>query len=347
MDTTPRFAMPMIMAAQAQKHLTHNEALAQLETLVQPVVQDLSALTPPTSPNAADCVIVGDGATDAFAGKDGDIATWIADAWHFHTPQAGWMVVLASDGRAYVFSAGEWGPLAAPPVQDNLGQIGINTQSSTTNRLAVASDASLFTASANNHRVTINKAGLADTASLVFKSGWSGRAEIGLSGDDRFALKVSKDGSTWHEALSVNPDGGHVSLPGRPVAVAYLDGGTRSFASGDVTGFSGITRSQGGLGLGTALAAPATGASLSINADGLYQITLSLKADTLGAITLVKNGQYDMATWDAGLSYTGGHTATLSTVLDLYKGDALTLRFDANATCYCYQGTTTMDVISL
>ena len=37
--------------------------------------------------------------------------------------------------------------------------------------------------------------------SLLFQSGWGGRAELGLIGDDDLSLKVSPDGGAWHEAL--------------------------------------------------------------------------------------------------------------------------------------------------
>lgn len=347
MDTSARFSLPLIIASQAQKHLTHNEALAQLETLVQPVVQDMAAPSPPTDLEEAECVVVGTGASDAFSGKDMMIAAWIADAWHFHQPQAGWLVIQASDGVAFVFDGSAWGPLVDLAVQDNLTQVGINAAASTTNRLTVASDASLFTSAANDHRMTINKAAANDTASLVFQSGWSGRAEMGLAGQDEFSLKVSADGSAWHDALAITPESGHVRLPARPLASIYLDGGTRSFGGGDVVGFSGVTRSQGGLGLGSPLASPATGAPLAISANGFYSLSLSLKVETLGSLTLLKNGVDAMATWEAGLTSVGGRTVTFSTMIDLYTGDTLALRFDAPATCYCYSGTTTMDVVSL
>ncbi|MEQ8656639.1 MAG: DUF2793 domain-containing protein [Hyphomicrobiales bacterium] len=347
MDTSARFSLPLIIASQAQKHLTHNEALAQLETLVQPVVQDIAALAPPSEPSEADCLVIGTGAGDVFAGKDNAIAAWIAEAWHFHVPEAGWMVVRASDGVAFVFDGTAWGPLVDLAVQDNLVQVGINAAASTTNRLTVASDASLFTSASNDHRMTINKANAGSTASMVFQSGWSGRAEMGLAGQDGFSIKVSADGSAWHDALAITPNTGHVRLPARPVGSFYLDGGTRNFGSGDVAGFSGVTRSQGGLALGAALASPASGTELLVPADGLYQFTLTLKVETLGGLTLLKNGVDAMAAWEAGLTSVGGRTVTFSTVIDLYTGDSLALRFEAPAICYCYSGTTFVDVVSL
>ena len=39
MTNTPRLALPVIEAAQAQKHVTHNEALALLDALIQLAVE--------------------------------------------------------------------------------------------------------------------------------------------------------------------------------------------------------------------------------------------------------------------------------------------------------------------
>ena len=52
--------------------------------------------------------------------------------------------------------------------------------------------------------VTVNKAASADTGWLVYQTEFSGRAEMGLTGDDDFHIKVSPDGTTWHEALVVD-----------------------------------------------------------------------------------------------------------------------------------------------
>ena len=60
-------------------------------------------------------------------------------------------------------------------------------------------------------QLKINKASASDTASLLFQSGWTGHAEMGLAGDASFSLKVSPDGSTWTESLRADPASGHLS----------------------------------------------------------------------------------------------------------------------------------------
>ncbi len=61
-------------------------------------------------------------------------------------------------------------------------------------------------------RFVVNKEADGDTASLLFQSGWSGRAEVGLAGDTDFVFKVSADGSTWIEAIRIDKDTGLPTL---------------------------------------------------------------------------------------------------------------------------------------
>ena len=58
----------------------------------------------------------------------------------------------------------------------------------------------------------MNKAEPGQTASLLFQTGFSGRAEIGLAGNDDVSVKVSADGGTWRDALSVQAATGGVTL---------------------------------------------------------------------------------------------------------------------------------------
>ncbi|HEV2652996.1 MAG TPA: terminase family protein, partial [Rhizomicrobium sp.] len=50
-------------------------------------------------------------------------------------------------------------------------------------------------------QVKLNKHASADTASLLYQTNYSGRAEMGLTGDDNFHVKVSPDGASWKSAL--------------------------------------------------------------------------------------------------------------------------------------------------
>ncbi|MCZ4352272.1 hypothetical protein O4H61_07055 [Roseovarius aestuarii] len=104
---------------------------------------------------------------------------------------------------------------------DNLDGVGINTTADGTNKLAIASEASLFSHDGAGHQIKVNKASTADTAALLFQTNWSGRAEMGLTGQNEFTVKVSDDGSVWTEALRINGVTG--SLTGAAVVSAEDD----------------------------------------------------------------------------------------------------------------------------
>lgn len=94
--------------------------------------------------------------------------------------------------------------------------VGINDTADSTNRLAVSSPATLLSHEGDDHQLKINKAAAADTASVLFQTDFVGHAEFGLAGDNDWHVKVSPDGTTWHEALVVNRNTGAVTLPNTP-----------------------------------------------------------------------------------------------------------------------------------
>src|SRR5690606_23850993 len=91
-DTSANLSLPYLMPAQAQKHVTHNEALDRLDALVQAVVQDRDRAAPPAAPQPGDCHLVPAGAGGAWAGHAGEIALRRDSDWIFCAPRPGWRV---------------------------------------------------------------------------------------------------------------------------------------------------------------------------------------------------------------------------------------------------------------
>lgn len=211
-ETTDILSLPYIMPSQAQKHVTHNEAIAALDVLVQTVVADETA-SPPDAPEPGERVIVAPDPTGAFAGEANAIAVWRDGGWVFVAPEIGWRAYDRTRQRVVVFTGGGWEELPPPRALADLDTVGINATADTGNRLAVASAASLFTHDGTDHRLKVNKAAETDTASLLYQTGFSGRAEMGLAGSDDFAVKVSPDGANWIEALRIDRGSGHVRFP--------------------------------------------------------------------------------------------------------------------------------------
>ena len=144
-----------------------------------------------------------------------------------------------------VFTGGIWADLE--PDFDNLEGLGVNAVYDGTNRVSVAADATLLNHDGAGHQLKLNKSGASDTASLLFQTGFSGRAEMGLAGTDDFAVKVSADGATWFAPLSVSGADGKVTLsealnvapgtaPSGPVAGdLYFDSGSAKLRCFDGT----------------------------------------------------------------------------------------------------------------
>lgn len=210
-DDTPILSLPLILPAQAQKHVTHNEALRLLDVLVQLAVTDRTRTTPPVAPVEGDRHIIAPSASGVWADRDGQVACYWGGAWLYLIPQEGWTARIVTESLTVAWQGGEWvNAVTAPPPPVVLG---INATADTTNRLTVAAAATLLTHDGAGHQVKINKALPADTASVLFQSGWQGRAEMGLAGNDAFAVKVSADGNQWRTALTTDAADGSVSLP--------------------------------------------------------------------------------------------------------------------------------------
>ena len=202
MDSTPNLQLPYLIAAQAQKHVTHNEALRALDAIVQLLVLDKDLASPPGSPADGSRYIVAASPTGAWAGHAADIAAYQDGAWMFYTPREGWLAWVADEDKLYVYGGSAWGVFTSPGSGAPLW--GVNATADTTNRLAVKSAASLLDNVGGGHQQKINKAAAGDTASTLYQTGYSGRAEYGLTGDDNFHVKVSPDGSSWKEAIVVD-----------------------------------------------------------------------------------------------------------------------------------------------
>ncbi len=216
METTANLALPYIMASQAQKHVTYNEALRMLDAVVQLSIASRTATQPATTPVDGERHIVASGATGGWSGWDGDVACYVDGGWMRLTPQTGWLAWVEDEGLLVVRTEDGWvQPGASAAV--GFDGIGIRTGADATNRLAVKSDAALFshddvTPGSGDMRITLNRSGSAKDAGFVFQNDWSSRALFGLLGDENFRIKVSPDGSAFHDALTVDSSSGAVTL---------------------------------------------------------------------------------------------------------------------------------------
>ena len=107
MSQTVRHNLPLIVAGQAQKEVTHNEALAAIDSKLQISLLSRQLLDPPVAPDTGDAYIIPTVATGAWAGKEGQVALWDGFGWRFTMPSKGTVAWVADEAGCIVWDD-EW-----------------------------------------------------------------------------------------------------------------------------------------------------------------------------------------------------------------------------------------------
>lgn len=211
MANSPNLTLPYIEASQAQKHVTHNDALLRLDAIVQLSVVSDTFDHPPDSPNAADGdrhIISGAGVGEWGGFSSGSIAAYQDGAWIEYVPMDGWLAWVEDSEKLLVYSNGAW---VGPSIQ-TLDMLGINATATALTRLSVASNAILFNHDGSDMALNLNKSSAANNNEIYFQTGFSTRAIMGNSANDDFTIKVSPDGSSFFQAIVVDKDTGNVAI---------------------------------------------------------------------------------------------------------------------------------------
>ena len=107
-NDTARLALPLLQAGQAQKEMTHNEALTQIDMLVHPLVESAGVEMPPASPARGQSWIVGAAPTGAWTGQAHAIAGWTDGGWRFVAPVEGMAAQVRDRGHPMTFDGSIW-----------------------------------------------------------------------------------------------------------------------------------------------------------------------------------------------------------------------------------------------
>lgn len=240
MDRTDRHALPYVIAAQAQKHVTVNETTRALDALVHMTVKSRTRLDEPATPQPGEGYILPPGKTGpTWAGYlDHQIVIYQDGAFALFPPTEGMTVYVADEAGHVVWDGTAW--ILATGDVTSAPSFGVNASADATNKLAVKSDAVLFshddiTPGSGDVRAVVNKAASTNTASVLFQTGYAAHAEFGLLGTDGFTIKVSPDGVSFFDAMVVDPATGAVSFPNSPAFV----GGQPAFSPPDIAGLVG------------------------------------------------------------------------------------------------------------
>jgi hypothetical protein len=220
-DHSARLALPYLAAGQMQKHVTLNEALTRLDALVQTAVVSRSTTTEPGEPEDGALWILPAAATGPdWGGRPaGSLVRAEGGGWTAVGTSDGLIALVADTAEVVVRHGGDWIPLGTRlGVVQALTRLGIGTSADAANPFSARLNAALWTAwegwagGTGDLRLTLNKEASGDVLSLLFQSGYGGRAELGLVGDDDLRLKVSADGADWHEAFAVDRSSGRTTF---------------------------------------------------------------------------------------------------------------------------------------
>lgn len=108
MSQTPVLDLPLLQTAQAQKEITHNEALLLLDILVGGRVLSAYHNAPPADAEEGQAWIVGPSASGTWTGKDNQLALMVPGGWRFVTPPAGFTIWVVDQFQAARFDGFGW-----------------------------------------------------------------------------------------------------------------------------------------------------------------------------------------------------------------------------------------------
>ena len=309
MSDTPNLVLPYIAAAQAQKHVTHNEALSLIDGLLQLSIVSRGLNVAPGTAVDGNRFLIGAAPTAEWLGHAAQIALHMDGAWRFLTPRKGWQMWVEAENILLVYDGANWVAPPTPAILQNISMLGVNATADATNKVSVNSSALLFNNVGNGVQIKLNKNASADTASLLYQTAFSGRAEMGTTGDDGFHIKVSPDGTTWKEAIAIDATSGLASVFANPSAALGI--ATKQYVDASAGGSPGGTSGQVQFKNGTAFGGFTLGGDATLNT-------------TTGALTLNAVANAKLATM-AAFTMKGNNSAATATPVDLSVAQTKTL----------------------
>ncbi len=119
MSNSLALELPHILPSQAQKHVTHNEAVDLLDAIVQLSIISRSLSAPPAAPVSGERYLIASGASGDWAGHDGEFALFLDGGWLFRTAKEGWRLWVEAEQILLVLSGNGWRELGNGSIQPN------------------------------------------------------------------------------------------------------------------------------------------------------------------------------------------------------------------------------------
>ncbi len=343
MTQTNRLKVSYLAPSQALKNITVNEAFQKLDHLTQINVTARDVEVEPINPKDGEAYILPFNATGQnWTAAEADTLAFYDQGWHITTPQEGFQVWVESEQSMLVFSGGNWINLPVTTVT----KLGVNTGPDNINRLSVKSDAELLThddvtPGTGDARKLINKKSTAHTASVVFQTDYQGKVELGLMGEDAFAIKMSADGIKFNTAMKVSLEEDKVdlfhplkinnsdvlSIADKPVFVANVASASTDYTENALINLSASLDSHGGF--------VSSKNAFIIPVSGIYFVQVGIVIRSVSSnVTIVKLRVFKNETMGQPVSAVTADanitTVNDSSLLQLQAGDEITLRTTFN-----------------
>jgi hypothetical protein len=211
MTDTANLALPCIEGSQAQKHVTHNEALGILDTVVQLTVLARHLTAPPASPAEGDRYIPAAGATGAWSGWDGHIAVY-SGGWSRLVPAPGFKAWVKAERLTLIYEDGVW--------RDGIALTGHGGRVT----LRAKEEELILTGAFVE---TADAAFIPDRAIVL---GVASRTTLAVTGATSYGVGISGDTGKFGNLLGIAPDSTNVGIIG-PTGF-YADTKVRVTANG-------------------------------------------------------------------------------------------------------------------
>lgn len=113
---TGRHRLPLLAVSQAQKEITHNEALVIIDALLHPAVEGVLSTVPIVSDtDIGKCWLIGAGATGIWATHESDIAVYVGGGWRYIASQEGMRTWNRASARQLLRIDGQWADAPSVP----------------------------------------------------------------------------------------------------------------------------------------------------------------------------------------------------------------------------------------
>jgi len=214
MANTTKLDLPLLAAAQAQKHITMNEALTRLDAAFQMGVKSCTTSVPPVTFEEGDAYLVPVGAVNEWSGEANNLAFSLNGGWDFLAPRPGWQIWVEDSAERLSFGGDRW----------------------SADVLAASAHGAALRAEVIEADVEVENAGASILSSLTIPAstsvwGVTGRVISGFSGslthwslgveggEDRYGSQISPEAGAWLRGLSGQPMAYYEPVPLKITAI--------------------------------------------------------------------------------------------------------------------------------